>query len=201
MKTDSGTDRLTYFILCLNWAISIVAWGMLAVVVYNYGHRLADYFRAFVFDNLCPEDVMHPLLSRDPLTREIVDWVDWCDTFWWHPFRLSTRIVFGAATALTIGLLARAFLPRTIKAITRATVFVSIMAGLHIYWKVFGADMTDMTQHACAWGQKSAELCHQQLGYFGDQRLYYPYVVALTAVYLLRYERRRIRRRQDAESS
>jgi hypothetical protein len=171
--------------------LGILAWAISVVMLYNLGLWLAMESRVWLFDHACPPGLLHSWYSPDRLTSEYY-LVDWCDIWWWHPFRLFTRLVFAVLVAFGMVSLGRRLLPSTSGASRGSNIFISVVAGVHILLNyVIFAGMVDMTSSACLWGWESAEVCREILGTFGDQRFYYPLTVVGVALYLSRCRNRK----------
>lgn len=159
--------------------LRILIWLFLAVTVYFSVLWLALQFRIVVFDNLCTPPYRH-------------DWfdggVDWCETWWWHPFRLSVRLLSGSLAALIVMAAAWFILPRRRWVLVSAAGFMIFGAAFHtFYFAVFDL-MKDTTSTACLHGwyheDRGVEDCRRLLGPFGDLRFYYPGTVALLSLTL-----------------
>lgn len=159
----------------------ISVWMLVAVTAYFSADIFSALARDHVFNNLCPAPLMHRW--EDSL-------VDWCDTWWWHSFRLLTRIIPGVAVALVLVLGARLLLPRKRLAYYFAAAFVMLLILAHSYYlsrvSSSGPVALDCMYNRTDWvGQvKVTEAeCRRVFGSFGDQRFYFPDVVAVVSLY------------------
>jgi hypothetical protein len=183
-----------------------VFWMLLAVVIYNIALELALTVREYVFQNVCPSDARNSLGTWHPIT-DYENRVDWCDTSWWHPFRLWTRIYYGFIAGALIALSAIVLIPMRGIASSFVIRFVILLCLIHAL-SIMTEVMINYTQNSCLWhryekksvwdeeesvSEKFKKLtkddCEKQLGQFGDQRFYFPLATLATFV----IARRRVR--------
>jgi hypothetical protein len=172
-------NLLDFVVTAILLLLRVSVWIFLAVSVYFSVLWLALEFRIVVFDNLCTPPFRH-------------DWfdggVDWCESGWWHPFRLSARLLFGSLAALIVMAAAWFILPRKRKVLISAAAFMVAVAALHAFYFAVFELMKDTTSTGCLHGWysewRTAADCRQLLGPFGDLRFYYPGTVALLSLTL-----------------
>lgn len=159
----------------------ISIWMLVAVTAYFSADIFAAQVRDHVFNNMCPSPLMHRW--EDSL-------IDWCDTWWWHSFRLLTRIIPGVAVASVLVLGARLLLPQKRLAYYFAAVFVMLLILANSYYlsrvSSSGSVALDCMYNRKDWvGQVKVteEECRRIFGSFGDQRFYFPDVVAVVSLY------------------
>jgi hypothetical protein len=154
-------------------------WIFLAVSVYFSVLWLSIEFRGLVFENLC----------TPPLRRDLIDGrLDWCETWWWHPYRLSIQLIFGSLTALIVMATAWVLLPRRRWVLVSAAAFMIVGAALHTYYFAVVEIFRNNPSTACLYGwyleDRTVEDCRRLIGPFGDLRFYYPGTVALLSLTL-----------------
>lgn len=192
-------------------------WILIAIAIYNISLNFALTVREYVFQNLCPSNVRYPLQTWNPIT-DYHNRVDWCDTSWWHTFRLSTRIYYGFVAGGLISLSAWILIPTRGIANSFAIRFVVLLCLIHALL-IMTEIMINYTQNACLWrwydtkaewdddsyGDKywrlTMEDCRIQLGSFGDQRFYFPLATLATCLIARRQNLRRIQGKTNAPES
>lgn len=70
-----------------------------ALFLYIFFSVTVQDIKLLVFENLCSADIRHHFDTTDPLTN-YQNHVDWCEVWWWHPFRLFITLIHGSLTAL-----------------------------------------------------------------------------------------------------
>ncbi|MCX7140803.1 MAG: hypothetical protein NT123_06840 [Proteobacteria bacterium] len=174
-----GCDRIAMQKTFLR-IISILAWPFIVLAIFIYGMVLGDILREYAFVNVCPAAAAHP--SDLANTR---NYADWCDVTWWHPFRLSTRILLGVVAGSCVALCTRFLLPQNPNSYRTATVFLYIMIILALLLSVEEASYRQTGMFMCGMGQHDKMPlvdCMQQFGPYGDQRFYYPITVLLSCI-------------------
>jgi hypothetical protein len=189
------------FLLSLYIVIRILLWAVLVVILYNVTLDLSLTVREYVFENYCPSQERYHFGTWHPVT-EYYNRVDWCDTSWWHTFRLLTRIYYGFIAGVLVSITASIIIPNglTNRIAAGFIVFVCVINALWIAFE----PMKNYTYRSCLlhlyeqekdWDKSgkykilTKEDCEIQLGPYGDQRLYFPLATLATFV----IARRRVR--------
>lgn len=164
----------------------LICWSLLATLVYFQFQELALNLRVAVFEGFCPPELQHHWYDGH---------VDWCDSAWWHPFRLASRIMLATAVATTLYYAGKVLTIASKDFCGYCFYALITLAGLnaaYIAW--LESPMRNYFQHACFRRfdpDITSELCAIQLGTLGDQRFYYPLVVILAFWGLTRAMRNR----------
>lgn len=173
----------------LAWLLCVYLWSCLAILIYNTFIEFGVDFRVAVFENYCPPDLAHHWY--DDVTPR--SWVDWCDTGWWHPFRLFSRLLTGCTAGTLMFLLGRLLVRNTTALCGFCSKFLFLVAtGYSIFSAWIEPAMKNYFFHACFRGfdsEISSQICFQQLGRFGDQRFVFPFTVALVFWALSKHQR------------
>lgn len=165
----------------LSKAAQFLLFLLMAIVVYVSGLDLSLDLRVFVVDNYCPTGLRHKFGTSNEVT-EYFHHVDWCEMWWWHSFRVITRLFAGVVVGLQILILPALLRPRRPLRIYP----LSVVFAISVIHAMYLASLfhQDWTQGACMRGRYDIYLtedqCYEQLGSFGDQRFYYPAAVVLT---------------------
>ncbi len=175
-------------------ALRFLVWLIVVVLIYSYANVFVQEIKQLVFDNACAPEFQHHLLTTDS-TSDYKNHVDWCETWWWHPFRLSITLLIGSVTGLLIFSITVAIVCRRDSIRTYNTLPISISI-THTAFMLIRPSHKEYTQWVCRWHfyneQITASDCAIQLGSFGDIRLYFPFAVATTCIALGMYRNRMI---------
>ena len=168
-------ETLSAFLMSLR----ILVWAILAFTVYLFLHWLALKFHLVGFDKLCAPPFRHYWFESG---------VIWCETWWWHPFRISVPLLSGSLTALIVMAAAWLILPRTRKALISAAAFMVVLAAFTAFLFAVKNLMKDTTSNDCPLGWYYEDLgvrgCRRVLDPFDDLHFYYPGTVALLSLTL-----------------
>lgn len=161
----------------------VLLWMLLTTCIFIKGIDLGYDARVYAFDNWCPAEVRHSMDQRD-LNEERIDW---CDTSWWHPYRLATRVLPGFMAAALMVFFARLLLSNSMNLSKRRVFFVSSVAALWVSYFSLMPPYKAPVKYFCLWSYHEAvspAQCAKYLGTFGDQRLYYAGSVVIFFVLL-----------------
>jgi hypothetical protein len=162
-----------------------------ALFLYIFFSVTVQDIKLLAFENLCSAAIRHHFDTTDPLTN-YQNHVDWCEVWWWHPFRLFITLIHGSLTALLM-ILFCLLLDKKFSQAKIYTRIVVVISFVHLAYMLLQTGHRQYTQYACRWGRYSdlvtAEDCIIQLGTFGDIRLYFPLAVSLTFLLVSRHLR------------
>ena len=161
----------------------VFAWPLVVFSFFFTGYLLGDLLRQGVFIYVCPAAASHP---SDLANTS--NYADWCDVFWWHPFRLGTRVVLGIIIGILMAQITRFFFRRNIRTIRAVTVLTYIGILVFIACTDIWDTMKGTGMRICGlrmYDQIALVDCIEQFGAFGDQRHYYPWAVLVAFTFWL----------------
>lgn len=156
-------------------------WGLillvLFVLIYNAGIYFLHEVQEWVYDVGCPLNNKHNFDSYS-VDGSMYFQADWCEQWWWHPFRALNRI-FTAICSATILI---AIMPKKWLRSSYLGLWVVVFVWIHILAINENILFHEWFQDACLHRNRDTtkELCELQLGSFGDVRFFYPLAFMLT---------------------
>lgn len=156
----------------------VLLWIVILLIIYSVFIYLAQVMRVYAFDAVCSPNNRH-------LPDSLLYNVDWCEEWWWHPYRAFTHVITATVASLGVIWLGNVLLAKDWSKHFYAGFWVHLFVLVHILEICSPVPFGDFYSHSCLFNFPSTtkDLCELQLGKLGDVRFYYPITFWLTYSY------------------